>query len=609
MPDDISDTSSSVATLERDEEEQRRREKRRKKKKSSKHRDNDSDSDERRHCRRSDKKRKKHKKSISDKREQRKRDRKRHRKRYGEEDSSHGSKSDDDSRRFRHHKKSRKEQKRKRKRNHDNSDATPKSKDDRVGGASSRSEQTSTINTRGQILAKALHHLFLDKPEFASELPLMLIRLAGGTTFDLRQVNDPSIAMGLQTVFEALETFGVQKQDDTGMWMFQTPPGATRKDELVLLRLVRSLLNDVDLTMDRVEAFDAKPKTQEPTKIKQAPAESILEKEENKKMKEATFAVLKKFLSKDATLGSQLAGLCMTIVEGDSVSVDGIPDDDLKASLESLFQTCGLKKSEIEDEDDSNEDDDESPLMGYGLPVDGSDDVQMKLATIMAACREGPPKPKSIGPMRRPMTEEEQRSANEMYGSNNNLMQEKDEEEDEDGPLLPGEARKVRGPTMSLEVIKAQAEYRELELKSTSTGVPMPSQNGGREEWMINPGEHTFLSGIKSGQTIKGRGFQNKKSRDNKEAPPVHPAVQAEMDAIMYAHENARGPSLMDLHHSKKSRGKELAAKNSDRKNEWKWSRDNDLDAGRRVDKNALGMILGGGASDLKSKFAGGFNR
>jgi hypothetical protein len=43
-------------------------------------------------------------------------------------------------------------------------------------------------------------------------------------------------------------------------------------------------------------------------------------------------------------------------------------------------------------------------------------------------------------------------------------------------------------------------------------------------------------------------------------------------------------------------------------KNEWKWSRDDDLDAGRRVDKDHLGMILGGAADNLKTKFKGGFS-
>eukprot|EP00536_Pseudo-nitzschia_multiseries_P014030 jgi/Psemu1/310539/fgenesh1_kg.649_\ len=203
------------------------------------------------------------------------------------------------------------------------------------------------------------------------------------------------------------------------------------------------------------------------------------------------------------------------------------------------------------------------------------------------------------------MTEAEEQVANILYASNEN----KEEDEDE-GPLLPGEARKARGPALSLDTIRAQAEHRELQLKATAAGVDMPAETGGREEWMILPGQHDFLSAIKSGQAIKSRGFQNKKSRDaDKNTPTIHPAVQAEMDAIMEAHQDARGPSLADLHRSKIAQEKELAARASNGKKEWKWNRDKDLDAGRRVDKDALGMILGGAKDDLKSKFAGGFNR
>ncbi len=588
MPNDLefSDTSSSVETHEE-----------RKRRKKKKYRPDDSDSEERRHRRRkADKKRKKHKSS------KRKKDRKRHKSR---EDSSHSSSGDESydyrHRRRRRHKDSRKDRKRRRKNDNEKKSRENSEQND-------ASEKPLLASTRGQILAKALHQLLLDKADFASELPLLLIRLAGGTTFDLRQVNDSSIAFGLQSVFEALEPFGVQKQEGTGMWMFQNPPGAIRRDELVLLRIIASLLNDVGLTMDKVAAFEGKKESSKEESPASKPSATTPETEDTKQMKELTFKILEKFRSKDATLGTQLASLCMTIVEGESVSVDGIPDKELKTALESLFQACGLEKSEIEDDESDDEEDDdsaESPLMGYGLPSDNSDDVQLKLATIMAACREGPPKPKSIGPMRRPMTEEEQQAANAIYGSNTANTDSDDEEDD--GPLLPGQARKARRSTLSLDAIKAQAEYRELELKSTAAGVAMPSQNGGREEWMINPGQHDFLSGIKSGQAIKSRGFQNKKSKDTKEAPPVHPAVQAEMDAIMQAHEDARGPSLMDLHQSKKTQEKELAAASG--KKEWKWSRDKDLDAGRRVDKDALGMILGGAADDLKSKFAGGFNR
>ena len=65
----------------------------------------------------------------------------------------------------------------------------------------------------------------------------------------------------------------------------------------------------------------------------------------------------------------------------------------------------------------------------------------------------------------------------------------------------------------------------------------------------------------------------------------------------------------MDLHWSKISQEKELASDMDNGKEKWKWSRDEDLDAGRRVDKDALGMILGGAADNLKTKFSGGFNR
>eukprot|EP00535_Pseudo-nitzschia_heimii_P009935 CAMPEP_0197176930 /NCGR_PEP_ID=MMETSP1423-20130617/2704_1 /TAXON_ID=476441 /ORGANISM="Pseudo-nitzschia heimii, Strain UNC1101" /LENGTH=623 /DNA_ID=CAMNT_0042626387 /DNA_START=248 /DNA_END=2119 /DNA_ORIENTATION=+ len=600
-------------SLEYDHDHRRRERRRKESKKTSRRRD-ESDSDGRRyHSNRRDKKTHKHKKSSKSKRTK---DRTRY-KVYDDDSSSYDSRRDDDSEseysRRRRHKRSRKERKRRRKeKNRDGYDR----KKARGFTDDAGTEQKPSVSATGNAIAKTLHILLSDKPDFASELPLILIRLAGGTTFDLRQVTDPSIANGLQAIFRALETFGVKKAESSGMWMFQTPPGATRRDELVLLRVVRSFLNDIGLTIQEVENFDAQQcrHAKKPQSAVESD-ESILEQEEGQKMKRLTLKILERFCLKDATLGSQLASLCMTIVDGESVSVDGIPDEDLKVALESLFQACGLEKSEIEmdddddDDDDDEEDDDKSPLMGYGLPgvSDTSNDaIQLKLASIMAACREGPPKRKSIGPMRRPETKEEEQTANEIYEPNNgdyNVV-----EEEDDGPLLPGEARGNRSHPMSEDMIEAQAKYRELEFKSASMGVPMPMNNGGREEWMINPGKHDFLSGIKSGQAIKSRGFQNKKSRGEKEAPPVHPAVQAEMDAIMQAHENARGPSLMDLHQSKKAQEKELASNNQHGKKKWNWTRNKDLDAGRRVDKDALGMIMGGAAENLKTKFAGGFN-
>ena len=58
----------------------------------------------------------------------------------------------------------------------------------------------------------------------------------------------------------------------------------------------------------------------------------------------------------------------------------------------------------------------------------------------------------------------------------------------------------------------------------------------------------------------------------------------------------------MDVHREKK---RQVAAEleKSTGSEPWKWNRDKDLDAGRRVDKDALNMILGGAGKDLKSKF------
>lgn len=542
------------------------------------------------------KKQKKDKKTKSSKR--RKKDKKRKRKRQDDDESSSNSEDSREDRR-----KDRKRRRRESKKRHEEP-----------------SRNDNSLPSHSNSVAQALHTLLLSKPEFASELPIILIRLAGGTTFDLRQVTDPAIASGLQSLFTSLETYGVRR-DDMGRWMFQPPPSSSRRrDELLLLRVLRLQLNEVGLTMDKIANFEHRLSQEEKQNVKQDSKKSATpslqqnsQTAEELAIRQQTFQFLSKFQSKDPELGLQLIGLCKMIAEGESVSLDGLPNEELKDALESLFVTCGLEKSEMEEEERDSEDDQgeddgrEGPLMGYGLPEDASDSIQAGLATIMAACRKGPPKRHPVGPMRRPTTEQEEEEANALYARSINDDSEIGDEE-EDGPLLPGQARKMRGPMLPPEAIRAQAEYREMQLKATAAGIDMPIQ-GRREEWMVVPGKYDFLSNIKSGQPIKSRGFQNKKSPDDgKASAPIHPAIQAEMDAIMQAHEDARGPSLMDQHRATKQKEKDAAAKSGKQK-EWKWSRDKDLDAGRRVDKDALGMILGGAAVNLKTKFQGGFNR
>ena len=188
------------------------------------------------------------------------------------------------------------------------------------------------------------------------------------------------------------------------------------------------------------------------------------------------------------------------------------------------------------------------------------------------------------------------------------------DDDDEEGPAPEGSEKAKRrvqkGPTLPPEVIKEIANRRKRELDGVASGMEIQSRDiAEREQWMMEPGEHEFLRGIKSGKIpIKSRNFENTKQSSTREvAASMYPALQAEMDAIMDLHRQARGPSLFEQHRLKKSVENAEAKKGG--KAEWKWSRDKDLDAGRRVDKNNLNMIMGGAASNLKDKFQGGFNR
>jgi hypothetical protein len=560
--------------------------------------DDDNDDDDRKHS-----KKKKHKKHSSKRKHKKKHHKKRSRRKDDEESSRSSDDDDDDSEHSQSRHKKRKKVKKRRKRPRRETETATSSDDDANNKASSSSNQ----NSHSHILTQALCRLFSARPVFAQELPILLIRLAGGATFDLGQMNDAVAATALEGVLECLQEFGVQRSKGSGEWLFQAPPGL--RDERALLRVIRSLLDDVGVTMRAVGDYNAKLE-EEKNNIDTKPVKNdAIPSDKNKpqadpdldRIKDMMSNVILKYQSKDAELGSQFAGLCQTIATGESISIDGLPDETLKASLEEIFVACGLEKSEMADDDDDDDDeasegegDDTGPTMGYCLPEEASnsDKIQFRLAAVMEACRN--PKRRVLGP-----TRPTQQEAATTYNS----------EDEDEGPALPGqERRRPRGPTLPEHVLKAQAEYRELELKATAAGISVPTDGGGREEWMIVPGKFDFMSNIKSGQPMKSRGFENKKTRGGEGGAaeaPIHPAIQAEMDAIMQAHQEHRGPSLIDQHRSKMKQEKMEAA---GKEEGWKWSRDKDLDEGRRVDKDALHQVLGGAANNLKTKFHGSFN-
>ena len=595
--DDGDDKDSYSLDSEEDQERKKKKDKRRKKK----HRRRDDDD-------RNPDKRREHGRSHEghDRKDDKKRDRRRHRHRHASLDQSDSDSSNDVPHKGR--KKEEKKSHREKRRRHKDSKRKSRDKID-------QSSMTSPpAPGREDVVAEALCHLLNEKPDLASELPLILIRLAGGAAFDLRQMNDSVAALGLHQVFESLSSFGV-RQNDKNLWMFQPPASGGRHDELILLRVIRALLNDVGVTMDAILEYESNAAE----RVKQTNQEGIEKFDHDKAtashkeaaedtdlvaLHDVTCELLDEFSTKDPQLAQGIAEICKSIAEGESVSIDGIPDVSLRQKLETIFVMCGLEKSEIveDDESDSDSKSSEVPTMGFGLPDEEGHDAQVKLAAIMKACRNPPAQKKPrVGPVFGPMRE------GKMHGST--LPQSTSygaAESDDEGPAPAGSTKRVaRGPALPMELVKEQAEERELQLKATTHGVAMPAKEGEREEWMIVPGKYDFLSAIKSGQSIRSRQFQNKKARHGEDVPrPVHPAIQAEMDAIMQAHEKARGPSLVEQHRAKKRQEKEAAIGD---KAEWKWNRENDLDAGRRVDKDALHMILGGASENLKTKFQGGF--
>jgi hypothetical protein len=330
------------------------------------------------------------------------------------------------------------------------------------------------------------------------------------------------------------------------------------------------LLDQIGLTMDSIENYGKMPTpvVQETISVQgdKAPEFTPLQTQ--------TFSLIDRFRQKDATLPNQLGDLCNIILRGESVALGGIPDENLRDSLEKLFRGAGLTQSEMDD-NDNEEDEEEVTAMGYGLPEGNGHFARANMEYILAACKHraalkhDAPRRVMRGPLPQHMASE--------YLSHT-MPDDDDDADEEEGPR-PADMHNTRnGP--SKEVVQAMAELRKQELEGLVSNQAITSKPGEREEWMINPGEHDLLQGIKSGG-IRNRNFENKKTSasDLLEAT-MDPSMQAEVDAIIQAHKDARGPTLMDQHLAKTAA--EKAAKQNNSNPSFGWSREKDLDAGRQ---------------------------
>jgi Protein of unknown function (DUF3752) len=301
----------------------------------------------------------------------------------------------------------------------------------------------------------------------------------------------------------------------------------------------------------------------------------------------------------EGDLATELAGICTTILDGKVVNVDGLPNTKMKEALESLFVACGLEKSEMEVDDIASEND--LPI-GFGIPESHAESSKAMLSVVVTICQSKPSKA-ICRPLKGPMLNPEAYNNDHRYDS---ISVQNNSSDDDEGPLPIGFAAKARAVTLSKEHIKASAARRAHELACAKQGIEIDPLSVGnvREEWMVVPGKFDLFSAIKSGQPMRSRTFEGKKKAEtNNRDQPMDPNIEAEIRAVREAYEETRGPSLIDQHREARKQQQYNDTINS---SSWQWNRDKDLDAGRRVDKDALGMILGGAGSDLKNKFQSG---
>jgi hypothetical protein len=491
------------------------------------------------------------------------------------------------------HKKEHKKKKIKKRHKKDKSDTKHRHKND-------RNDDMKPVDNleRNHSLADALCSLFNHHPNFASELPIILIRLGRGTTMDLSAMTDQDAAQRLTTVFHSLSSFGVTLADDGKTWSWNNPAvsrtsSTNNNNDLVLIRVVRALLDQIGLTMNSIEQYENPPLIHTDSLALPSKNSSGDEGGGNE-VERKVIQMLQNFT--DGNVAAELVSICTMLIDGEMINLDGIPDEAVKESLESLLIACGLEKSEMDvDDSDDDENINADPTMGFGLPEIQADHVKSMLTSVINICHSKP-KASTRRPIKGPMLPD---SYNDTYSS----------DDDDEGPLPFGASDAIRNNILSKEQVKASAARRAYEMACAKEGVdidPALLMNSVREEWMVVPGKYDFLSSV---QTGRSRTFASKvKGVDHQQNESIDPKIQAEIRSIREAYEETRGPSLMDQHREAKmllQQQKQREA-NANMNESWKWNRDKDLDAGRRVDTEALGMILGNASTDLKNKFQSG---
>ena len=461
------------------------------------------------------------------------------------------------------------------------------------------SEANPFVLKYGAFLPK-LHDLLSNHGDLGAELPYLLIKLCSGSSINLSQIPDFSVSIKLREIFIVLGCTAIGRDefifDDNGSWKKSSQIDDERA--LVLVKLVRFLLVQNDLTIETITDFEQNKPTEHKNSKALHDAKKIpIDQEEphGEEMSSLILMLLDTFQSKQpkqtSSMAQELCSIMQMISDGEIICLNGLEDDFLREAIEKFFSLMGLVKEEMDDSDEEDDTDktnkngEKQVSYGYTLPnvEDGSIPVKQKLHAAIEASKNYHHKKakQKIGPI--------------LPKDAASYQHENPPDSEDEGPA-PFGSQKARARSTTRQIVPAQNPSNSATLESK------------REEWMMAPGEHNFLKGVMTGGAMKSRKFKNEKNSNPPPAPkPMNPEIKQQVDQIMDAHKAARGPSLIEQHRLQQAEEKAALPKGKNGES-WNWSRTKDLDAGRRVDKKYLNMVMGGASTDLNSKFQGSYS-
>eukprot|EP01041_Mallomonas_annulata_P001560 gene1560-3015_t len=197
------------------------------------------------------------------------------------------------------------------------------------------------------------------------------------------------------------------------------------------------------------------------------------------------------------------------------------------------------------------------------------------------------------------------------------LIANDDEEEDDDviGPAMPSAMPTNRTrPTSSvasypLQTLVGGPLMAQNETASVVSSAVVVDTTGGREEWMLTPGEAKHMQGLtesfgvnrqfQSGKVAKKAAAELLRQREAERARCEDPEETARTQAILDEYRELRGPSLMEAHLEKKQKTKKSSEGGEVRR---PFDREKDVLSRRHMDASAAHR-LAEQAKELDSRF------